>query len=47
MTYDPHYTACAFALGRGEYCTGDVRFPETHSTRCPYYTNTKIKEIVP
>lgn len=32
---DPRYTACSFALGRGDYCEGDVRFPHTHDARCP------------
>lgn len=31
------YDACSFALGRGEYCKGDRRFPETHAGRCPHY----------
>ncbi len=32
-----NYMACAFALGRGLHCKGDVRFPSTHSTICPRY----------
>lgn len=32
------YTACSFALGRGRYCKGDARWPETHSTLCPGYS---------
>lgn len=36
------YTVCAFALGRGEYCKGDVRFPATHSTKCPHYSATDL-----
>lgn len=31
-----HYR-CSLALGRGLYCKGDARFPETHATRCPRY----------
>ena len=34
------YTACSFALGRGDYCRGDVRFPATHSTLCPGFRPT-------
>lgn len=42
MMRELQYTACAFALGRGEYCKGDVRFPATHSTKCPHYSATDL-----
>ena len=35
------YTACGFALGRGVYCPGDDRFPETHYTLCPKYVSLR------
>lgn len=39
---DAQYTACAFALGRSQFCSGDVRFPATHSSDCPHYSATDL-----
>lgn len=38
---NPQYIACSFALGRGQYCKGDVRWPHTHSTLCPNFKEMK------
>lgn len=40
------YTACSFALGRGDYCKGDVRFPATHATLCPHFRSTPIPPVM-
>ena len=34
------YTACSFAIHKGgiDYCKGDIRFPATHATLCPSFS---------